>query len=94
VLSWYDPDEERTRVVGKVGSGAWFEWLGHEQHTSFRYISKDKATFTALRRKDGKWYASKRLDGRLKRRYLGVARSVTLEKMDRVAFELAQREML
>jgi hypothetical protein len=93
VLTWYDPDADRVNRVGKVGSKSWFQWLNEPVNTSFSYTSKYNTTFTAMKRQDGIWYAHKRLQGKLKRKYLGVAESVTAEKLDQVAFDLAQRDL-
>jgi hypothetical protein len=93
ILTWFDPYENRLNTVGKVGSVEWHEWLAQESNKSFHYVSKHGATFTAMKRKDGKYYAYKRLGGKLKRKYLGTAKTVTAKKMDKVAFELAQREL-
>lgn len=93
ILSWYDSYAARTNVLSTVGSADWFQWLEEPHHTSFRYISKDQTNFTAIKRNDGKWYAHKRLNGKLKRRYLGLSENLTAKKMDEVAFELAQREI-
>lgn len=93
LLSWHDAEADRLNVVGKVGGRDWRRWLADDRNRSFRYVSKHKTAFTAMRRKDGKWYAHKRLDGKLKRRYLGKTENLTVQKMDQVAFELAQREL-
>ncbi len=93
ILTWYDPDDDIINTVCTVGRAYWFEWLAAEGSTSFRYISKDGATFTANRRKNGVWYAAKRLDGKLRRRYLGQPGNLTIKKMDTIAFELAQRNI-
>ncbi len=94
ILTWYDPDADRINTIATVGKRYWFEWLAGEGNTSFRYVSGNGATFSAHRRKNGLWYASKRLDGKWKRRYLGKADNLTVKKLDAVAFELAQRSII
>ena len=94
ILTWYDPYEERTNEVGKVGSPDWFDWLDDPRNTSFRYISKHKAAITVRRNGRGYWIAHKRLDKKLRRKYLGQAHNLTKKKLDAIAFELAQRELV
>ena len=95
ILSWYDPYADLTNEVGKVGSKEWYEWLADRHNKSFRYISKDEATFTAIKNKQGLWRAHKRLgpDNKLRRKYLGKPANLTKKKLDAVAFELAQRPL-
>lgn len=93
LLTWYDPYAERTNEVGKVGSEEWFDWLAQPHNASFRYISKDKAAFTAMKNEKGLWIAHKRLGGKLRRKYLGKPANLTKKKLDAVAFELAQRKL-
>jgi len=90
-LTWYDPYEPRLNKVGKVGSQAWEEWMIEPTYKSFSFVSKRGTTFTAIKNKRGYWEAHKRLGGILKRKYLG--KIPTLEKMEEVAFDLAQRSL-
>ncbi len=94
ILTWFDPYTEHINTVDKVGSKAWFDWLKEPREKSFSYISKHGATVTCIKNKQGYWYAHKRLDGKLKRKYLGRAENLTPQKLDDVAFKLAQRELV
>ena len=90
LLSWYDPDEKLTTQVGRVGSREFIVALQDEGFKSFRYVSSQQISLTVYRRSDGKWYASKRLAGQLKRRYVGQPEKMTVEKLEKIAFDLAQ----
>jgi len=94
VLTWYDPQAQITRTVGKVGSRAWLDWLKDTRNKSFAFTSKPGATCTVIKNEQGYWIAHKRLGGKRRRKYLGKAESLTVKKMDQVAFELAQRTLV
>ena len=98
-LTFYDADADRTNILATVNSERWFAWLDEPTTKSFRYV-KDvknvtgaKFTFTAMKRADGKWYAHKRLKGKLRRKYLGLSDNLSATKLEAVAFELAQYEL-
>lgn len=73
----------------RVGSPAWFDWLVN--HRSFRYECS-RGHFTACKenRKGGNfWYANRRVDGKLRRSYLGASSDLTLAKLEEVAIKLS-----
>jgi hypothetical protein len=87
VLSWVDPDANRTNVVGQVGSRDWFDWLEQPWISSFRYEAEPGA-FTAIKEKRrGRlvWYAHRRCQGHLNRLYLGPSQKLTLAKLAQTA---------
>jgi hypothetical protein len=79
----------------------WLDWLKQESHRSFRFESAAGMTCTLVKEKrrgssdeyHSYWYAHKRIDDKLRRRYIGKAENVTLAKLERVAMELAQLEL-
>lgn len=73
----------------RVASPAWFDWL--VSHRSFRYECSE-GSFTANKetRKAGMfWYANRRVNGQLRRAYLGASSDLTLEKLVEVAVKLS-----
>jgi hypothetical protein len=90
LLAWHDVYEGLTNQVGRVGSQAFMETLQGEGFKSFRYISSQQMNVTVYRRRDGKWYASKRLAGQFRRRYVGQPEKMTVERLDQIAFDLSQ----
>jgi hypothetical protein len=94
VLSWYDPYEKRTNMVGPVGSADYVTWLEDEWTRSFRYES-DLGSFTAIkenRRGRPVWYAHRRRKGQLKRVYLGKSENLTATKLAQAARKLHATE--
>ena len=94
LLSWYDPDAERTNIVGRVGSSAFIEALLGHSFQSFRFISDRQISMTVYRRKDGKWYAAKRVARQLNRRYLGQPQNMTLDRLNNIAIDLASSDSI
>ncbi len=103
-LSFYDEDLEQWQRVLDIHKDwrRWQEWLANEQEKSFRYENSNGTSCTVIKefRKHFNlellrpcWYAHKRIDGRLKRKYLGQHSNVTASKLKSVAFELAQPEL-
>jgi hypothetical protein len=90
LLSWYDAEADRTNVVGQVGSQAFVEALHSQAFTSFRYLADPHTSITVYRRADGKWYAAKRVNGRLKRRYLGRPENISLSKLNQITRDLLE----
>jgi len=90
VLTWYDPDAGRTNLIGPLGSPDFLAALHRQAITSFRYESATGATCTVYRRPDGKWYAAKRLNSHLKRRYLGRPENISVAKLEQVVRGLAE----
>lgn len=93
-LVTYDLDQDAIILDLDLNNSAdwpyWLEFLGHNR--SFRYETQ-AGHFTALKEKRGsgyKWYAHRRLQGQLKRRYLGVNDNLTAQKLRETAVDLAQ----
>lgn len=84
LLSWYDPEADLTNVVGHLGSAAFVQALHSQAFTSFRYLADPHSSITVYRRSDGKWYAAKRLNGQLKRRYLGRPENMSVSKLNQI----------
>jgi hypothetical protein len=77
-----------------VGSKPWFDWL--EKNTSFHYESVD-GKFTACKesRASGMfWYANRRVNGKLRRCYIGSTKDLTLEKLLAIARKLSGTDLL
>lgn len=88
-------DDPRYPVPIKPDTEAWYDWF--ENHKSFRYqenftdgifISK---RFTANKDTRGYWTASRKMDGKLKRKRLGKSRDLTYDKLVEVAIALIAR---
>jgi LuxR family maltose regulon positive regulatory protein len=83
------PSEEREDAI-PVGSPAWFAWIAGA--TSFAFRSAH-GTFTAHKEhrtpNQEYWKAYRRRDGRLHRAYLGKSHELTLDRLNRVASQLA-----
>ena len=88
LLSWYDPEADRTNVVGHVGSHAFVEALCSQTFNSFRFLADPQTSITVYRRADGKWYAAKRLNGRLRRRYIGRPENISVSKLNQITRDL------
>jgi hypothetical protein len=76
-----------------VGTKAWFDWL--EENTSFHYESTD-GKFTACKesRASGMfWYANRRVNGKLRRCYIGSTKDLTLEKLLVIARKLSGTDL-
>jgi hypothetical protein len=88
ILSWYDPDADRTNVVGPLGSQAVLDALASPAFSSFRFLADSQTSISLYRRSDGKWYAAKRIKGRLKRRYIGRPENISLVKLNQITRDL------
>lgn len=88
-LHWYATASGQYAPLCPLDSAAWFAWLAADHSRSFRYEAEGGVSFTARRRANGQWYAAKRIKGKLHRRYLGVSRRVTAEKLAAAARSLA-----
>ena len=83
-----------------IDSAAWFAWL--EEATCFRYYSTSSLQVTARvsrplqaisvrkekRRRGFLWYAYRRVNGKLNKRYVGRTNTLTITRLDQVAGEL------
>ncbi len=88
LLTWYDADADRTNLVGRIGSKAFIDALHSPGFKSFRYFANPSTTITIYRRSNGKWYASKRVNGQLKRRYIGLPENMTVSKLNQITLDL------
>jgi hypothetical protein len=86
----YDKLKLKDQLVSiNIGTKAWFDWL--EKNTSFHYESID-GKFTACKesRASGMfWYANRRVNGKLRRCYIGSTKDLTLEKLLAIARKLS-----
>lgn len=73
----------RTIVVNSL---AWYEWL---EHGHGFYFEHPASNFTA-RKSHHYWYAYKRKQGKLNGVYIGKEKNITLERLNEVAYKLAQ----
>lgn len=89
------------RIAGElfqVGSDAWFQWLKHPDHKSFRYASDqtcDRSNLpdlTVRNRTGDYWYAYRVWDGNQMTFYLGKTLDVDYEKLQLAACELRDYE--
>lgn len=90
LLTWYDEYEQKTNIVGKIGSIDALAWLQAQGPRSFRYES-NHGSFTAIREnRRGRpvWYAHRRHTGQLKRVYLGKSENLTPSKLAQAARKL------
>ncbi len=88
LLSWYDPEADLTNFVGRIGTFDFIDALHSTAFNSFRYFANPQSTITVYCRPDGKWYASKRLGGILKRRYIGQPENMSVSKLNQITFDL------
>ena len=88
VLSWYDAEADLTNVVGHVGAQSFLEALQSQAFKSFRYLLDPQTSITVYCRADGKWYAAKRVKGRLHRRYLGRPENISVSKLNQITRDL------
>lgn len=78
-------------------SETWFNWL--EQHKSFRFCENTydglyrSKRFTANKDSKGYWTASRKIDGRLKRKRLGLSYQLTYNKIIEVATLLRNNDL-
>jgi hypothetical protein len=79
----------------------WLDWLSLAQHRSFRFEAAAGPTCTLVKEKrkgaSGRiffyWLAHRRIDGRLRRVYLGKPERLTLANLEKAAIRLGQLEM-
>jgi LuxR family maltose regulon positive regulatory protein len=72
---------ENPDITGiKIGSDEWFKWL--ETGETF-YLDESGYTVRAEKRRQGlSWYAFKKVDGKLTKKYVGRTAGVTLAKLN------------
>lgn len=68
----------------QVGTPAWFDWLEHSAVRSFRF-DDGTDSFTARRETikgtDGYWYAYRKNNGKLHKRYIGKTADLSLRRL-------------
>lgn len=69
--------------VVEVGSKLWFYWLDQPETKSFRF--NDEEGYTARKETaNGYWYAYRKVEGKLHKRYIGVSEALTVERLAEV----------
>lgn len=77
-----------------VNSPSWWNWVESDQAVAFTFdcdhgIKNYRARKEAIKGKSGKfWYAYKRHDGTLRKRYIGKSEELSLEKLEAIAYDL------
>jgi hypothetical protein len=80
----------------EVGSHEWWDWVNSTQAESFRFECDFGAKGYRARKEEIKsrsgsfWYAYKRVDGKLRKRYLGKSEELTLGRLESIAYDLAK----
>jgi len=80
----------------EVGTNEWWEWLNSEEAKSFRFecdfgVKSYGARKETIKARSGSfWYAYKRVEGKLRKRYLGKSDELTLERLESIAYDLAK----
>lgn len=80
----------------EVGSQDWWSWLYSSEAESFRFecdfgVKGYRARKEEIKARSGSfWYAYKRIEGKLRKRYLGKSEELTLERLESVAYDLAK----
>jgi hypothetical protein len=80
----------------EVGTHEWWEWVNSDKAESFRFecehgVKGYRARKEGIKSRSGSfWYAYKRIDGKLRKRYLGKSEELTLERLESVAYDLAK----
>lgn len=78
----------------QVNSPSWWEWLDSDQAVAFTFdcehgVKNYRARKEAIKGKSGKfWYAYKRYNGTLRKRYIGKSEELTLERLEGIAYDL------
>jgi hypothetical protein len=80
----------------EVGTHEWWEWVSSNEAESFRFecdhgVKGYRARKESIKSRSGSfWYAYKRIDRKLRKRYLGKSDELTLERLESVAYDLAK----
>lgn len=80
----------------EVGSHDWWSWVSSSKAESFRFecdfgVKGYRARREEIKSRSGRfWYAYKRVEGKLRKRYLGKSEELTLERLERIAYDLAK----
>jgi LuxR family transcriptional regulator, maltose regulon positive regulatory protein len=87
--------QDRTPVPLDAESDRWWRWL--EQVPSFAFHSKDGEHFATRQERQARggvyWTAYRKMNGRLKQKYLGTPQEVTLARLEEMATTLAEPEI-
>lgn len=89
---WIETDLEEI----KVGSGAWFTWLGQEQSFRLTYVKEGLSVGINIlpeRSKDGRriyWRGFKSIGGQLQKKYVGASSKLIKSKLDEVGLHFWQ----
>lgn len=70
-----------------VGSLGWQEFL--EGNSSFRYETASHGGYTATKQNDY-WYASRKYQGKLYRKYIGTTSELNVDRLDAAAIALVE----
>jgi myosin heavy subunit len=79
----------------EVGFRQWYEWLEHPETKSFRV--DDGEGYTARKETaKGYWYAYRKVEGKLHKRYIGVSKALTLRRLAEIGelFDIPSRPKL
>ncbi len=80
----------------EVGSTDWWNWINSDKAESFRFecdygVKGYRARKEVIKSRSGSfWYAYKRVDGKLRKKYLGKSDELTLERLESAAYDLAK----
>ncbi len=78
----------------QVGSHGWWEWVNSDEAVAFTFncdhgIKNYRVRKEAIKGKSGKfWYAYKRHEGNLRKRYIGKTEELTLDRLEVIAYDL------
>jgi cell division protein FtsB len=78
-----DGTVEISGKIADVGSRLWHRWLEHPETKSFRVDDGDGYTARKETVK-GYWYAYRKVEGKLHKRYIGLSEALTLERLAEV----------
>lgn len=78
VVRYSEVKDDRYPAPIKLGTKFWYEWL--EDVRSFRYECSN-GNISVIKDDKGYWTASKKVDGVLRRKRLGVSQSITEQKL-------------
>jgi LuxR family maltose regulon positive regulatory protein len=73
----------------QVGSQLWIAWLAEHRAFTYKGVAGHLAARCELRRGIGYWYGYRRLEGKLKKIYLGRSKELTQEKLEQASALLA-----
>lgn len=79
-----------------VNSQEWWAWVNSDEAESFRFecdfgVKGYRARKEEIKTRSGSfWYAYKRVEGKLRKRYLGKSNELSLERLESVAYDLAK----